>query len=85
MEFVSHEGPLGATFYQTRDTARSLLGDLYSDRMQELGVMLKKVSLKRRTGMLHTAQDVIRAADLSGFEAIQVLAAAVELSESSAH
>ena len=39
MESVNHEGPLGAKFYQSRDTARSLLGDLYSDRMQELGVM----------------------------------------------
>ncbi len=67
--------------YQTRETARSLLGDQYPARMQELGAVLSKVAAGRKTSTFVAAQDVVRAADLSGFEAIQLLAAAVELSE----
>jgi hypothetical protein len=76
-------GLLAATFYQSRETARSLLGERYSGRMQELGAVLQRVASNRRTGTFDAAQDVIRAADLYGFEAIQVVAAAVELAEPS--
>jgi len=74
---------LAPKFYETRNTARVLLGEGYSARMKELGAMVAKVAAGRRTGALAAAQDVVRAADLDGFEAIQVLAAAVELIEPS--
>jgi len=74
---------LAPKLYETRNTARMLLGEGYSARMKELGAMVAKVAAGRRTGALDAAQDVVRAADLDGFEAIQVLAAAVELIEPS--
>ncbi|MDY0747637.1 hypothetical protein SNE35_24255 [Paucibacter sp. R3-3] len=74
---------LAAKFYETRDTARMLLGADYSARMKELGAMVAKVAAGRRTGALDAAQDVVRAADLDSFDAIQVMAAAVELIEPS--
>ncbi len=67
--------------YQTRDTARQLLGEHYPARMKELGAVLTRVAAGRKTSPFNAAQDVVRAADLSGFEAIQLLAAAVELTE----
>lgn len=75
---------LPATLYGTRDTAKMLLGDAYLPRMQELGAMLTTVATRRKTSALTAAQDMVRAADLNGFEAIQVLAAAVELTERAA-
>lgn len=74
---------LAPKFYETRNTAKQLLGARYEARMTELGAMLAKVAEGRRSGALDAAQDVVRAADLDGFEAIQVLAAAVELIEPS--
>jgi len=74
---------LAPKFYETRNTVRMLLGEGYPARMKELGAMVAKVAAGRRTGALDAAQDVVRAADLDGFEAIQVLAAAVELIEPS--
>ena len=83
MNAIGRESSLGAKFYETRDTARLMLGEHYSGRMQELGAVLTKVATGRKTGTLDAAQDMVRAADLYGFEAIQVLAAAVELIEPS--
>ena len=83
MNAIGQEAKLAAKFYETGTTAKMLLGDHYSGRMQELGAVLTKVASVRKTGTLDAAQDVVRAADLYGFEAIQVLAAAVELMEPS--
>lgn len=74
---------LAPKLYETRDTARQLLGEGFQPRMKELGSMLEKLAEGRRTGALDVAQDVVRAFDLDGYEAIQVLAAAVELIEPS--
>lgn len=83
MSAVMVAGGLAPKFYETRMTAKQLLGERYGARMKELGAMLSRVAEDRRTGALDAAQDVVRAAELDGYEAIQVLAAAVELIEPS--
>ena len=74
---------MAAKLYEVRQTARVILADRYAARMAELGQVVRNVAAQRRCGQLVAAEDIVRAADLQGFDALQVLAAAVELAEPS--
>lgn len=75
---------MAAKLYEARDAMRRILGDKFAARMAELGAVIKQVATKRGHNELRAAQDIIRAGELQGMDALQVLAAAVELVEPSA-
>lgn len=68
--------------YACRDAARLLLGDQYGKRMSELGATLGNEAKAAECSILQAAANAARGID--GAEALQVLAAAVELVEPSA-
>ena len=69
--------------YEARELARSILGWEFEQRMAELGRVVSSVAERRRCGSLRAAESMVMAADLQGFAAIQLFAAAVELEEPS--
>jgi len=83
MTATAQQIQLAAKLYEARDAMRSLLGDRYAARMAELGGVLKKVAARDSSNEIQAAQTVIRAIDAQGFDAVQLLAAAVELVEPS--
>lgn len=74
---------LAAKLYAARDGARQLLGARYGERMAALGAIVKSVQTKSGTNEIQAAQQIIREGNLQGFDAMQVLASAVELVEPS--
>lgn len=74
---------LAAKLYEARDAMRRILGDKFAARMAELGAVIKSVAAKRNQNELQAAQDIISAGELQGMDAVQLLAAAVELVEPS--
>lgn len=76
-----HEVRLAAKLYELRDTARSLLGDRYATKMQELGGVLSMVAEKTQREPLSVAIEAAR--DAAAVERVYILAAAVELAEPS--
>lgn len=75
---------LAAKLYEARDAMRSLLGERYAARMAEIGGVLKKVAARDTVNEIQAAQVVIKAIDAQGYDALQLLAAAVELVEPTA-
>lgn len=72
---------MAARLYEMRDTARSLLGDKYADKMAELGSALRQVADLTQRDPLSVAIEAARNTD--GLAQCYVLAAAVELAEPS--
>ena len=68
--------------YACRDAARWLLGDHYPQRMSELGSALSNTAKSANCNVLQAATNAARGTD--GLDAMQILAAAVELVEPSA-
>lgn len=68
--------------YACRDAARWLLGDGYRHRMSELGTALRSTASAANCGVLQAAADAARGVE--GIDALQIVAAAVELLEPSA-
>lgn len=82
MTATEQQVKMAAKLYECRDTAKTLLGDRYKARMAELGDALKAIAAGKKCELLHAANLAARACD-SGFDQVQVLAAAVELVEPS--
>jgi hypothetical protein len=76
---IEQRARLAATMYECRDAARSLLGDRYAARMAEIGKAIDAISTARRIGTVAAA--TLMARNLDGMNALQVIAAAVELVE----
>ena len=70
---------MASQLYEARDAARSLLGEKYQNRMQELGAAIKHVAAQRAISDLSAA--TMLAQQTSGFGVVMVLAAVVELTE----
>lgn len=84
MTATAQQVQLAAKLYEARDTMRRLLGERYAARMAELGGVLKKVAARDSVSEIQAAQVVIKAIDAQGYDALQLLAAAVELVEPTA-
>ena len=84
MTATAQQIQIAAKLYEARDAMRSLLGERYAARMAEIGGVLKKVAAHDSVNEIQAAQVVIAAIDAQGFDALQLLAAAVELVEPSA-
>lgn len=72
---------IASKLYECRDAARTLLGDNYRPRMDELGTVLNRIAEVRKVGVLEAAQDAVKAVVGDGMTQLQILAAAVELIE----
>lgn len=70
-----------AQLYQMRRNARFLLGDRYAAKMADLGAALTEISQARGISVLAAA--IAGAKGASDIAAMQILAAAVELTEPS--
>lgn len=75
---------LAAQLYSVRETARSLLGTKFAERMAEYGAVIQQVAEKTGKDVLAAATAMARDPALSPGTAICVVAAAVELVEPSA-
>jgi hypothetical protein len=73
---------MATKLYECRDAARSLLGDKYQKRMQDLGAALTKLAERKGCSVVDAAIDTAKGYE--GFDVVQILAAAVELTEPSA-
>ena len=67
--------------YACRDAARWVLGDGYRQRMSDLGDALSDTARVSNCNVLQAATNAARGSD--GLDAMQILAAAVELMEPS--
>ena len=67
--------------YACRDAARLLLGDDYQRKVSELGAALQTDAQARKCTLLDAAMQSARGRD--GVDALQILAAAVEILEPS--
>ena len=76
---------MAATLYNIRDSVRGLMGDTYQPRMAELGGLLQRIAAKQGCSELVAARKIAAAEDASSFNAMAILAAAVELIEPSAN
>ena len=76
---------MAAQLYSIRDSVRGLMGDNYHARMAELGGMLQRIAEKHGCSELSAARRIAADEDASSFDAMAVLAAAVELIEPSAN
>lgn len=81
MTATAQQVQMAAKLYEARDAMRRMLGERYAARMAELGGVLKKVSARDSVNEIQAAQVVIKAIDAQGYDALQLLAAAVELVE----
>lgn len=74
-----------AKMYEARDTVRLLLGDRYPATMKKLGAELSRMAVDTGEDVLSVALALCKAATNAGKAgaALQILAAAVELSEPS--
>lgn len=72
-----------AKMYEARDAVRLLLGDRYPERMKRLGEQLRSAASEAGLDTLAMALRACKAATAQGRPgvALQILAAAVELSE----
>ena len=75
---------IAAGLYECQDSAKTLLGEKYPERMALYGDWIKKRSTHSNVSVLKAALDIsTEVGSDDGFFAIQVLAAAVELIEPS--
>lgn len=74
---------LAAKLYECRDTAKTFLGDGYSERMREYGEIVSAVSNQKRISIIQAAIELAQDHQASGYEKIQILASAVEIIEPS--
>ncbi len=72
---------LAAKLYEARNTVRLLLADKYRARMTELGKILQQAADSSGESVVEVATDLVKRAHLRGFEALTLMAAAVELVE----
>lgn len=73
--------PITPRLYACRDAARVLLGDEYVRRLSEIGGTLQSAAQAADSDILQAAYDAARGLD--GVDALQILAAAVEILEPS--
>jgi hypothetical protein len=74
---------MGAKLYQCRDTARTVLGQKYAERMTVYGLGIQAIADKEKVGTIAAAVELCKKTD-TPMEAIFVLAEAVEMIEPSA-
>lgn len=74
---------MAAQLYEARKAAKTLLGEAYKPKMADLGAALNKLADAKACSVLQVAIEAARDCD-SGYTQIQILAAAVELTEPSA-
>lgn len=70
---------MAATLYDARRSARILLGESFKPKMAELGDALTTIAKAKGIDTLQAA--ILCARGASGMQAVQILAAAVELTE----
>lgn len=76
---------MAAQLYTIRDSVRGLMGERYYPRMAELGELLRRIAAKHRCSELAAARHIAADEDAGSFDAMAILAAAVELIEPSAN
>jgi hypothetical protein len=76
---------MAAQLYSIRDSVRGLMGDNYQPRMAELGGLLQRIAVKQGCSELVVARKIAACEDVKSFDAMAILAAAVELIEPSAN
>lgn len=74
---------MAAQLYDMRDKARRLLGEKYKPHMDELGRILTMTANRDRKSVLQVATKVCNEKELIGMDLLLVMAAAVELTETS--
>ena len=76
---------MAAQLYSIRDSVRGLMGDNYQPRMAELGGLLKRIAEKHGCSEISAARRIAADEEATSFNAMAILAAAVELIEPSAN
>ena len=76
---------MAAQLYSIRDSVRRLMGDNYHPRMAQLGELLQRIAAKHGCSELSAARRIAADEEASSFDAMAILAAAVELIEPSAN
>jgi hypothetical protein len=81
MQATEQQVEMAAQLYAARRSARIILGDRFEPVMADLGRTLKQIADAKKVSVLSAA--ILAAKGSSGMQAVQILAAAVELEEPS--
>lgn len=81
MQATEQHVDMTAQLYAARRSARIILGDRFEPVMVDLGRALKQIADAKKVSVLSAA--ILAAKGSSGMQAVQILAAAVELAEPS--
>lgn len=84
MTATEQQVKMAAKLYEMRDTAKRLLGDVYRQRMAEMGGLLMDAAEHNGITPLAAAIRLCKSPNLSATDTLMVMAAAVELAEPSA-
>ncbi len=79
MNATEHHVRMAAQLYDARRSARIILGDRFAPVMADLGRALTDIAAAQKVSVLSAAIHAAHGA--SGMQAVQILAAAVELAE----
>lgn len=83
MSATQKQVQVAAQLYDMRDKAKRLLGHRYGSHMTELGRILTMTAQREKKSVLEVATEVSKKRNLIGMDLLLVVAAAVELIESS--
>lgn len=76
---------LAAQMYRCRSAAKTILGDKFKQKMDEMAAVIRAVMARDKCNCIVAGSTAIKESELHGMSALIVMAAVVEMVEPSTH